>query len=329
MIYLVNKLYRRWQRARAAAAPQLAGAVVVPGPARVAGPSSDAAETTAAARGRLALLIHQARFDLRASLRNPRARFFTVVFPLLLLVIFTGVFGHGNTIVDGVRVPLSRYFVAGILALSIINAAYSSLVITVVATRENGILKRRRATPAPAWVLIGGQALATLVTAVAMSVVLLVVARIGWGVTFGPGALAAIACAVVVGTLTFACLGYAVAGLIGSPDAAQPVVQVTMMPLYFISGVWIPSASLPHGLQTVAALFPIEHLAAAIHLASVHASFTSALAPRDLAVLAIWGVAAAVFAARRFSWLPRAGRAGDDKLVGWTRRPGRPQVAQG
>ncbi len=341
MILIGIRLYRRWQAQRLAAAAASGGVAtgadgvatagallpgraatagaLVPGRAAVARGSADAAGSSAVARGSadaagaspaasgpLALLLHQARFDLRASLRNPRARFFTIVFPLLMLVIFTSVFGHGTTIVDGVRVELARYFVAGILALSIINAAYSSLVITVVATRETGILKRRRATPAPAWVLVAGQALSTLAIAAAMAVVLLVVAALGWGVTFGAGALAAIAVTVVVGTLAFACLGYAVAGLIGSADAAQPVVQLTLFPLYFISGVWIPSASLPHGLQTVASLFPIEHLAAALHLASVHASFTAALAPGDLAVLAVWGVAAAALAARRFSWLPRA-----------------------
>jgi hypothetical protein len=47
--------------------------------------------------GRGVLLAHQVRYDVRASLRNPRARFFTFFFPVVLLVIFTGVFGHGTT----------------------------------------------------------------------------------------------------------------------------------------------------------------------------------------------------------------------------------------
>jgi ABC-2 type transport system permease protein len=104
----------------------------------------------------------------------------------------------------------------------------------------------------------------------------------------------------------FSCLGYAIAGMIGSPDAAQPVVQITMLPLYFISGVFVPSASLSPTLRHIAEVFPVEHLAAAMHLASVRGSFTSALAPKDLAVLAVWAIAAGLFAARRFSWLPAA-----------------------
>ncbi len=260
---------------------------------------------SAAARGQLALLAHQVRFDLLASFRNPRARFFTFIFPILLLVVFASVFGHsGHTFVDGVRVSLSRYFVGGILALSIITTAYASLVISVAAAREAGVLKRRRATPAPPVLLIAGQSLATLVIAVSMSAVLLVIARLGYGVAMPVGALAAMAIAIVVGTVTFACVGYAIVGLIDSPDSAQPIVQATLLPLYFISGIWIPLASLGHTLRSIASLFPVEHLANALHVASVKGSFGAAFTGTDLLVLAVWGLAAGIFATRRFSWLP-------------------------
>jgi ABC-2 type transport system permease protein len=215
------------------------------------------------------------------------------------------VFGHGYTTNDGVTVHLSWFYVGGIMAMSIITATYAGLVVSITAARESGALKRRRATPpVPPAVLIGGQAAATLVTAAIMSALLLATARVGYGVTFSIGAIAAMELTVVLGTVTFACLGYAVAGLIGSPDAAQPVVQAPMMPLYFISGIWIATASLSPALRQVADVFPIEHLAAALHLASVRGLFTTAVAPRDLLVLALWAIAAAIFAARRVSWLP-------------------------
>jgi ABC-2 type transport system permease protein len=265
--------------------------------------------SSAASRGPVALLIHQTAYDLRASFRNPRARFFTFFFPILLLLIFASVFGHGTTVVDGVTVKLSRFYVPGILAMSIITAAYGGLVVSVATARETGVLKRRRATPVPAAVLVGGQALSTLVTAVMMATILLVIARFGYQVGIGAGGLGAIAVTVVVGTLAFACLGYAVAGMIGSLDAAQPIVQATMMPLYFISGVWIPTQHLGSTLRTVAAVFPVAHLAGALHLASVRGTFTSALSPQDLVVLAAWAFGAAAVAAWRFSWLPSAATA--------------------
>jgi ABC-2 type transport system permease protein len=312
MFLLINYLMSVWKRRQA---PAVAGGsqsfggtatVELSGAGGAVAAYSRPAARPAVNHGWLGLLAHQARYDLLASIRNPRARFFTIVFPLILLVIFTGVFGHGTTHVDGVKIDLSRYFVPGIMALSIITAAYGGLVIGVSQARAAGIFKRRRGTPVPSSVLIGGQVLATLATTLVMSAVMLVIARVAYGVGFAGPSLLAIAVAVVVGTLTFSCLGYAVAGAIGSPDSAQPVVQATMMPLYFISGVWIPTQSLPHGLRVAADVFPVEHLAALLHSASVHSSFTAAVSATDLLVLAAWGVAAAALAVSRFSWLPLA-----------------------
>ena len=112
----------------------------------------------------VALLAHQAYYDLKISLRNPRARFMGFLFPLILLVILNGVFGNGHTRVDGQRVTLEVFYVPGILAMSIVVNAYAGLVISISALRENGVLKRRRAAPVPAAALIAGQAVATLVS---------------------------------------------------------------------------------------------------------------------------------------------------------------------
>jgi ABC-2 type transport system permease protein len=284
MFLILRYLLRQWRTRRGATAP------AVPG-------------------GPLALLAHQVRYDLIASLRNPRARFFTFFFPILLLVVFASVFGHGTTVVDGVSVKLARYYVPGILAVSIINATYSNLVISIAALRENGVLKRRRATPVPATVLVVGQAITALTVAAIMGTILLVVAKLAYGVGFAPGALVATVCTAVLGALAFACIGYAVSALVGSPEAAQPVVQATMLPLWFISGVFIPQANLGSTLRSIASAFPVEHLAAGLHSASVHASFAGAISVPDLLVLAAWGAGAALLAARRFSWLPRAATA--------------------
>jgi ABC-2 type transport system permease protein len=257
----------------------------------------------------LTLLAHQVRYDVRTSLRNPRARFFTFVFPVLLLVIFTGVFGSGHTVIDGVRVTLTSFYVAGILALSIVVASYGNLVVSISSLRESGVLKRRRATPVPPAVLIASQACATLVTVIVMSSILLVLGKVAYGVGLAPAAIAAAACTGIVGALSLACVGYAVSALIDSPEAAQPIVQATLLPLWFLSGVFVPTSKLSGTLRTIASWFPVEHLASSLQLAIVHSSFAGAISVTDLLVMAAWGVGAATFAAWRFSWLPSAATA--------------------
>jgi ABC-2 type transport system permease protein len=266
--------------------------------------SGYAAERSAASRGPIGLLAHQVRYDLLASVRNPRARFFTFFFPILLLVVFNAAFGNGHTTIDGVRVKLTVFYVPGILTMSVVVAAYAGLVISMSTLRETGVLKRRRATPVPPALLISGQALSTVVTTTLMAVVLLVLAKLAYGVGLGAGAIVAVACIVVIGTISFACIAYAVSGLIGSPEAAQPVTQASMFPLWFISGVFIPVPNLPSVLRHIGDVFPVAHLSNSLHLAVVHGSFTGAISLTDVLVLAAWALGAGALAASRFSWLP-------------------------
>jgi ABC-2 type transporter len=107
----------------------------------------------------------------------------------------------------------------------------------------------------------------------------------------------------------FCCLGFAVASLISNVDAAQPVVQAIVLPLSFISGVFVATSELPGWLAGIGKVFPVEHLAAALLAAYNPHTTGSGLRWGDLAILAAWGAAGLVIAIRRFRWLPRSGLA--------------------
>jgi ABC-2 type transport system permease protein len=252
------------------------------------------------------MALHQFRYDLRAFLRNRQARFFTLALPVLFLVIFASLFGgKGHTVeVAGGRIATSVYYVPGIIALGIIAAAFVNLVMWVTAQRETGVLKRRRATPAPALAVIAGRALTSVVTAVGITAVLLGIGWAAYGAHVPARTLPDLALAVVVGAAAFCCMGYALTSVIRNQDAAQPLTQAVTLPLYFISGVFVASASLPHWLTQVANVFPVRHLAAALLAAYNPHTGGSGLAGTDLLVLAAWGVGGLLVALRRFSWLP-------------------------
>ena len=94
------------------------------------------------------LWMHQFRYDLMAFARNGQSRFFTVALPVIFLVIFASIFGGRHTVkVPGGAIPISVFYVPGIMTLGIIAASFMNLVISVTAQRETGVLKRRRATP--------------------------------------------------------------------------------------------------------------------------------------------------------------------------------------
>ena len=186
-------------------------------------------------------------------------------------MIFASVFGgRGNTTpVPGGRISTSVYYVPGIIALGVIAACFANLVASVTAQRERGVLKRRRATPVPAAAIIAGRVVTAVVIAVVMAAVLL---GIGWAAydAHVPGRTAlalALAVTVVIGAASFCCLGYALTSLIHDEDAAQPVTQAILLPLYFISGVFVAVSILPHWLAGVGEIFPVRHLANALLIA--------------------------------------------------------------
>jgi len=259
---------------------------------------------TPAARGPFFLILHQARYDLLGILRNRQARFFTLVLPLLFLVIFVGVFG--NHVVGPGNMKASAYYVPGIAALGIIAASFVNLVISITAQREGGILKRRRATPVPAWVLLAGRTLTAVSVSLVVVAVLLAFGRVVYGVKLPTSTLPGVAFTTVVGSITFCVLGYALSTVISNEDAAQPMVQAIMLPLYFISGVFVPNIQLPDWLHHVAQVFPVEHLAAALHHAYIPGVRGVGIVWSDIGVLAIWAAIGLGFALTRFSWLPKA-----------------------
>ena len=254
--------------------------------------------------GRLRLVAHQAKFDLLSFIRNRQSRFFTLILPILFLVIFVSVFGNHR--IGPQQVKASTYYVPGLAALGVIAGSFVNLVISITAQREAGVLKRRRSTPVPAWVLIAGRAVTAIVVALSVLTVLLLIGRFAYGVRLPVATLPGVALTAVVGAVTFSCLGYALSTAIRSADAAQPMVQAIMLPLYFISGVFIPNVQLPRWLRDVAEVFPVQHLAAGLRHAFDPATHGAGIVWSDLGVLALWAAAGLAIALTRFAWTPVA-----------------------
>ena len=249
------------------------------------------------------LLASQFRADLKIFWRNPQSRYFTVLLPIVFLVIFAAIF-EGTTIVDGKPVDITTYYVPGIMTLGIISASFVNLTQAIVAQREAGVLKRTRATPVPAGVVITSRAGVGVIVALVMSGLLLAIGRIAYGVQLPGSTMPGLIIAVIVGAASFCCLGFAISTRIGAADAAAPITNFTVLPLYFISGVFVPEDQIPSLLSAIAEVFPIRHLAVALLTPFTH-THGAGIATGDILIVAAWGVAGLAFAARAFQWSPR------------------------
>jgi ABC-2 type transport system permease protein len=230
--------------------------------------------------------------------------FFTVMLPLIFLFIFTGLFGS-ETIEEYGGIKVSTYYVPGIITLAVASATLQSLAINLTEARESGRLKRIRSTPLPAWAFVAGRVGNAFMISVLMTVLVTLIGNLFFDVAIPTETIPALLVTLVVGAFAFSSLGFALTAAIPSQDAAPPIANVTLLPLYFLSGVFIPDNQIPDGVLGFADAFPIRHFFLAFFEGFDPNTTGAGFEWGHLAVLAIWGVAGLALAARFFRWAPR------------------------
>ncbi len=246
-------------------------------------------------------VLHQLNFDLLIFRRNPAATFFTVILPLIFLVIFTSIFGN-QTLDNGAKV--ATVYVPGILTLAIVSATAVNLAITMTTRRERGVLKRIRSAPIPQWVFIMSQALAGAVIAAIMTVIITLIGRILYGVELQFETLGNLIISLTIGAMSFAAIGLALTVIIPSEDAAPAVTNAIFLPLYFISGVFVPDDQVPSWVTTVGNLFPVSHLNQALQESYNPFADGAAWPWNHWLVVLGWGLVGALATQAWFRWTP-------------------------
>ena len=253
----------------------------------------------------LTLVAHQLRYDQKAFWRNPAAVFFTVMFPVVVFLILAIVFDGTEVEAHG-GIEATTYYVPAIMALSVISATMQTLAMTLVIAREDGRLKRGRGTPMPAWVFIAGRIGNSIVVTILMLALLAAIGGLLYSVPFPWERLPEMLVTLVIGAASFCCLGIALTAAIPSQDAAAAIVNALLLPLYFLSGIFIPEDELPDDVIGFANHFPVRPFFEAFFQSYVPGT-GAAIAWHELLVVAIWGLAGLVLAIRFFRWTPRQG----------------------
>ena len=249
------------------------------------------------------LTVFQLRFVNKAFWRNPASAFFTFAFPLMFLVIFTSLLGHGQIRLGGRDVHQSTYYVAQMAAFSVITACYTNIAISLTFQRDTGVLKRTNGTPIPGAVYFAARVLHALLVAVVLVAITVAFGRLFYHAEVPAGlALVRFVVMLVVGAASFCALGFAITSVIPNFDAAAPIVNATILPLLFLSGVFIPLGdNAPAWIVWTAKIFPVKHFAGGMQASYVGTPFHWI----DVVIVAIWGIAGLLVAVRRFTWEPR------------------------
>jgi ABC-2 type transport system permease protein len=259
--------------------------------------------------GTAQVVAGQVRYQVTLLLRNPRTVIAGVVLPGALLALQLGRVQH---IGQGAAAELLVARVAGLVVLGAMSVAYLTYAVSLVVAREEGILRRWRATPLPPWAYFAGRMIAAMLLAdvAALILVLVGVAMAGLHLTgAGVGCLLIIS---TVGGLALAAAGTAITPLLPSAQGANQLVALTYLPLIIFSGGFGTVNGLPHWLNTLMSYLPAQPLIDGVGRALLNGT----LSGRDLLVLAAWVVGALALSVRFFTWEPhrprhaRAGGAG-------------------
>ncbi len=250
------------------------------------------------------LALRQVKYENTAFWRNPAAAFFTFVFPLMFLVIFNLLFGNRELAVPGGTISSSTFYVPAIVAMSVIGACYTNVAMGVAFSRDAGLLKRVRGTPLPAWSLLFGKVLHSVLVALLLATIVTVAGVLFYGVDPPTNTIPAFLVTLIIGAAAFCTLGLAVTALIPNADAAPAIVQASILPLLFISDVFVPLRDAPGWLTSFADLFPIRHFALALHTSFNPFETGAGFEVAHLMALVGWLLAGLVIAVRFFKWEP-------------------------
>lgn len=255
----------------------------------------------------IGLALRQVKYENRSFWRNPPAAFFTVIFPLMFLVIFNMLFGNEEVDIVGGKVSGSTFYVPAIAVLSVVSACFTNIAITTSLHRDQGILKRKRGTPLPAWAYLFGRVVHSSLLAFGLVVLVTVIGKIFYDVEIPSDTLPAAMLTVLVGAACFSSLGLATTALIRNADAGPPTTNAIVLPLLFISDVFLPlSDDAPEFLEPVASVFPIIHFSRLLQDAFYYPfGGGPGFEWYRLGVMAIWIVIGIALSMKFFRWEPR------------------------
>ncbi len=249
--------------------------------------------------------------ELKMYFREKESVFFSFAFPIVMLALFATIFAEQfDSAGDGMSA--GRYFLPGMVSAGVLLTSFQSMALSVATERDDGTLKRIRSTPLPPVAYFLGKVGLVISTSLAQTVLLLLVARLVYGVELPSGAdWLTFLWVFLLGTAAGTVLGIAYSSIATSARGAAAVIIAPALILQFISGVYFSFSDLPTWIQQVASLFPLKWIAQGMRSVffpdswAVQEMAGSWELGRTFAVLAGWFVVGLVMCVLTFKWFKR------------------------
>ncbi len=221
---------------------------------------------------------------LKIFFRNPRAMFFVIFLPAVILV-GAMILGPERIFQFKSTLRYADFFLAGIMAYAIMQSCVYSVAYNLVDFRRNQILKRLSVTPLLGRQFIAAQSIARFIIGVLQAAVLLIIGFLVFQTKLATS-MFWLPLIILTGTAVFLGVAFLIASLAKDYEEAAPYTSAIGLILLFLGDVFFPVGNLPQNLQAVAQVLPMEPFSALIRYAlfgTVEANFTN-----NIWTLAIW-----------------------------------------
>jgi ABC-2 type transport system permease protein len=241
-------------------------------------------------------LVGQIKLESKLFLREKGAIFWTLAFPVFMIVLF-GLIWKDDT---WGGIPAINYLLPGIMVMAVMMTCLLNTAMGTVEEREKGIFRRLSLTPLKRQTLIGGQIVNRYLIVLVQTVILIAIGIAFFGATIGGNYLLFWA-VLTIGALSFLALGFALAGFIKNEKSAHPVSMIVFFTLMFLGGCFFPIEQMPEFLHPVCEALLSLHLNDALRMIAVEGARFSEIW-QELPVLLGWLAGCSALAVKFFKW---------------------------
>jgi ABC-2 type transport system permease protein len=237
--------------------------------------------------------------EIKIFMREPLGAFGTIGIPVLVFLVVGRMVGRR---IPQTSLAANSFMNVGLPVLAsvlIAVGAVLSLVTIISIYREGGILKRLRATPLrPQTILTAHVIVKLLLTAATLALMVLAGKRyypVGIRVPF-----LSFTIALLISTWSILSIGFLIASIVPTARFAQPIGSIIMYPMFAVSGLFTPVASLPSSLQIVAKFVPLTY--AVSLLEGIWKGDAWSAHTGDVAALVVVFIVCTAISAKVFRW---------------------------
>lgn len=241
-------------------------------------------------------IIIQASAELKIYFRDKVQVFFGFFFPVFILILFASIFS--GTKVEGI--PYIDYIMPGMFAVTIMTTSFFTVGATIAGYKENLIMKKLRATPMKLSNFLLAVVFSRVFLLVLQTSIMWMVAALFFEADFR-GNVIVFAYTFILSSILFLTLGFTIASLVKTFNAAIAVANFLYLGLVFVSAAFFPITRFPLTVQHIIRAFPLIHIVEPLRKIWLDGTWMpfSAL---NLIIIFIWLVAGFAISVLKFKW---------------------------